>query len=701
MRRNFDNDLKCLMHFDFPCYDEHNPLLRDEIGNLNFKKYGYADTSYRAYGEHSPRDNTASSTKNLAPKFGIYAHNVDTESWLKALNHDNLLNVDPEESYTYGMYVYFYSSQPEGPEYCEYNGASYTTFKQISAAACSNADTNLEDYTETYESVCNDYDCLPCSVHSIEELMFLYDNVAYLGHTTGSGSSKRYLISLGGVYDYDNENFYWLDGSPVDFGYAERPESDAFFYAMMSRDEVPTEEFGIFGGTSSTSTNIVKARVVKWPYLIRDKGIINLGGKFFLRIVDNKLKLEVPAWGIDEAGENDITTEYAGDWNYLSMKIHDGYIKIYVGGVLEISAAIPVNASEIIPDFIILGGYHGMIDEFSYRQSASAEIPTAPASPISGYVNCASLNNFGNGTDGDISIYTENILNSSTIITGINNNVLSVNNWSSGLFGAEADREVMIHITRRKDPAYYETNADNYETVNAAERIGGYEFARISSVDTENHTVTLKNFENELNINATLLSNYYVQIITIPNFKNVHIESSGVIKPNKFNVTTGGGIVIIKCSENFVNEGKILSLGYGTPRIDLLEMSHGDLIDRFVIGSGGGIFLMCAGAFITKNDSRIGAEYSGLGEDSNGGSGFGGGFEYVCIGSAGSTGINARLGFDGAEYNGNAGGYGGASVIIMGGSVNIESGNISTGGQVGTSGSGGGGSGLKYVSEKI
>lgn len=672
MNRIFNSDLKCLLHFDHPFYYEHNALLRDDTGNLKFKRVQPKNYNNGIASSYSPRD------YNFTPKFGINSLYTEPLRWIKADNVNNLLNLDPEGDYSFGMFVNIASQST--PYLYEYNGHT------LGIVSVSGYSSNASDFLNVFNDLIS-YDCTPVSIHSQDKLDFII-NIA---------KSINMYLTLGLSLDVNNYSLSWVDGSNYDFD------------VLAPGTDLTAQGSNIWGEVSKNSDYpylvnrfFNNSRLMEWNYILRPYSFIALGSELFLRYENSKLKLEVPSWNINMAGINNLSVNA---WKYLSMKIHDGYIKIYFDGVEEISAPIPVNAEELTPDFISLGGFSGYIDEFSYRQSAADGVPTIPSGQITAELNCNSLGNFGNGSDGDLNISSENVLNSNTIITGINNNILSVNSWSSGLFQPEAGREVFLHVIKRKDADFYTTNASNYEQVNLNEKAGLFEFAKISSVDLQNNLIELSNFENNLNINAELLNNYFVQIITVPNFKNVHIESTGIIKANSFSEITGGGVVIFRSNGDIINEGKILTFGTGSPRIDLIEMSHADLQERFLNGTGGGTFITCAGAFTSPSGSRIGAEYSGAGENSNGGAGFGGGNSLVGIGSCDPAGIYARAGFDGNEWNGSRGGYGGANIFILCARLALDKNALSTGGEYGIntgSGiSGCGGAGFCYIADKI
>ena len=113
---------------------------------------------------------------------------------------------------------------------------------------------------------------------------------------------------------------------------------------------------------------------------------------------------------------------------------------------------------------------------------------------------------------------------------------------------------------------------------------------------------------------------YTVYAIKIPNYNTLVINSGVTINPVS-------GIVAFRCKGDCTLNGSIITLGMGTARSDLFQMTHSKMIDRFLFGSGGGIFITCGGTFTAPNNARIGASWSGVGTGesiSHGACGYGG-----------------------------------------------------------------------------
>ncbi len=79
-----------------------------------------------------------------------------------------------------------------------------------------------------------------------------------------------------------------------------------------------------------------------------------------------------------------------------------------------------------------------------------------------------------------------------------------------------------------------------------------------------------------------------------------------------------------RCKGDCTVNGSIITHGKGSSRSDLFQLTHSKMIDRFLFGSGGGIFITCGGHFTAPSTARIGATWSGLGDNDNGAAGFGG-----------------------------------------------------------------------------
>ena len=135
---------------------------------------------------------------------------------------------------------------------------------------------------------------------------------------------------------------------------------------------------------------------------------------------------------------------------------------------------------------------------------------------------------------------------------------------------------------------------------------------------------------------------------------------------------------------------------------------HSKLIDYFLCGEGGGVFITCGGTLTATSSARIGASWPGTGKGgaANGGINSGGGAGYGG-GSSGSSGVSGNVGWGGYSKNSpNIGSmtgrnslipldslytsgttsssnhpYSGASVIILAKRLKVDEAAISTGGE--------------------
>lgn len=399
------------------------------------------------------------------------------------------------------------------------------------------------------------------------------------------------------------------------------------------------------------------------------------------------LELTATGWNITDAltGTTALTI---GEWHHILIRVSNQTLKVYLDGVEEISSGLPNNVTLNV-DSVMLGyfsstSYPFYIDEFVFRHSARIRNPKIPTKPYSAKLDVESIGGYGSGEDGDISITEDTQINSYGAINTVTDaTTFSVSSWSNGDCIPEVGREVMIHITSPKS-----TTDAPYP------RVGLYAFSRIASIDglnvvladefrvTKGYGFTLSN---------SLLDIYNIQIITIPHYNSLQISSKATITPLSWTSNTGGGIVAFRVKGNCTIDGEIITHGYGAVRYDFQQMTNSKLIDRFLCSQGGGIFITCGGTFSATSTARLGATWSGLGNNKNGAAGYGGNGGSVIVSSATASGGTGGVG---------GGGGGGAGFIannnynytVNGGSVGsngASSNNLGGGGGGGCSGIGG------------
>lgn len=232
-----------------------------------------------------------------------------------------------------------------------------------------------------------------------------------------------------------------------------------------------------------------------------------------------------------------------------------------------------------------------------------------------------SIGNFGNGND-TFSVDNTTKLNSYAQITQIEENsiTISTTNYSAGNYQTfNQGDEVMIHVSALKSGSN-------------STKLGTYFIATISAVNTNSESnskeLTLTKSPTEI-LGADILSNYYLQAITIPSFKDFSIDSGVTIQPMGFNASTLiGGILAFKCNGTLTFNGgniKLSDLGIpttqkvmrpiqtqeqsGTGNLDVeLWAGHENWMtrDRLLLNCGDGVAFIVAKTINGNENSRIG-----------------------------------------------------------------------------------------------
>ena len=348
-------------------------------------------------------------------------------------------------------------------------------------------------------------------------------------------------------------------------------------------------------------------------------------------------------------------------WQHILLRFSEGYCTLYLDGVQVLGAEM---SDSVITSSIQLGGFVGYMDEFVFRNSASSGTPKIPSAPYNATFDVGLVGGFGTGSDGDITISVDCYINSSGLINSITDaKTFSINSWASGIYPASEGRELMIHIT-----APISTTSADYPYV------GLYAFSKIASIENDIN-ITLEDeitSENgfDFTLDSSLLSEYYIQVITVPHFNTLTIKSEKTVKPRTWSTYKSGGIVAFRCKGDCTIRGSIITHGRGAVRYDWCQMENSKLIDRFLCAQGGGIFITCGGTFTTSESARLGASWSGEGDGSNGAAGYGG--------KSGAT-INIS---STQNFAANSGGVGGG-----GGGTSSKNSSGGTGGKAGSDGS--------------
>jgi hypothetical protein len=178
--------------------------------------------------------------------------------------------------------------------------------------------------------------------------------------------------------------------------------------------------------------------------------------------------------------------------------------------------------------------------------------------------------------------------------------------------------------------------------------------------------------DDEFPLTPQTISDYYVQVIQVPNFNTLTIPDECTVTPGYWSTTSGGGITVFRVKGDCTVHGKILaSISGGLARNDLLQMTHSDLLDRFLVNIRGGIFIAVGGTMKSTNTARMGSDWDGsatagaeglgakfaegpAGRGGPGGSGYGGGGGGAYYGN---TGTSTGKGGAGGVGGGGAGGH--------------------------------------------
>ena len=180
------------------------------------------------------------------------------------------------------------------------------------------------------------------------------------------------------------------------------------------------------------------------------------------------------------------------------------------------------------------------------------------------------------------------------------------------------------------------------------------------------------------------------------------------MSPLKWNGETGG-IAAFRVKGNCIINGSIITHGLGMPRTDMLQLTHAGLIDTFLPGQGGGIFIVCGGTLTLASGSRLGAAWDGSAKGGspvsknkggNGGAGYGGAggsdSDNNGLGGRGGVGGGGGGGNNGTGSNAGTGGNTGglsSDKVSQGGTQGVTEGGISRAVSNTHNASGGGGAG--------
>ena len=415
-----------------------------------------------------------------------------------------------------------------------------------------------------------------------------------------------------------------------------------------------------------------------------------------------KITVQCPDWGITSS----ITSSAAftaSSWQHILLRVSNNTLKVFINGIQALSQALTPDVTLSVGSVNL--GYTStqsalFIDEFVFRHSAGTDNPTVPTHPYSGQLLLDKIGDYkGYGTviTPAKTINTNTMINSYGLISSITDaKSFSVSSWSNGSIIPTIGCEVMIHITTPK------------AKVNATlPHIGLYAFAKVDNLNgtsvTLSREISTKNGD-DFTLSNSLLSTYYIQVISVPRYTSFTLNSGKTITPFTYDDTNHiGGIVAFRVDGDCTINGSILTHGkcdgYRLYRHDYQQGTNSKLIDRFLVCIGGGIFISCGGKLTIPSTARLGATWSGAGDGSNGASGYGGKGSDTKLSSGGAGGVGGGGGgavlYDDTHYanGGNCGSNGISGYCGSGGGGCGGNGGNGTNTSYGSGGSGGGGQG--------
>lgn len=192
---------------------------------------------------------------------------------------------------------------------------------------------------------------------------------------------------------------------------------------------------------------------------------------------------------------------------------------------------------------------------------------------------------FGNGALGNVTITSNQQINSYAAVTAINKNKITINNISTGVYdGFTPGQEVMLHIS----------NTD----ANHKNSFGVYSFHRIVGADSS--SVTLNSAPK-----ISSATGLVCQLVTIPNFRNLTVKTSlySLAYSN-----SRGGILALKCNGTLdVTAGSLITEGKGLPgstKVSSITIKNADIVNKLIMNEGNGIVIVFADKVFTTANTR-------------------------------------------------------------------------------------------------
>ena len=164
---------------------------------------------------------------------------------------------------------------------------------------------------------------------------------------------------------------------------------------------------------------------------------------------------------------------------------------------------------------------------------------------------------YGTGTDGNLTATAAQIINTYASVSAISGANVTLGN-TSGAF--TAGKEILIHVSGYKG------------TADTCAARGAWAVATISSINSSNGNLVLDRDVSSI-LGGLNISQLYVQVVSLPNYKTVTLNSGKSITCPQFTATNGyGGLVAFKCSvELKFNGGHIDLTGKGLEATTLFD----------------------------------------------------------------------------------------------------------------------------------
>lgn len=505
--------------------------------------------------------------------------------------------------------------------------------------------------------------------------------------------NKKFLSLLHFDFPYFAENgdgcrdeigrINWERAGGVKFCGSEIPYDEEFApkfgYRCMKTTDSTTYLLGT-GGTEIFNINSAKNFIVEaFIYPINDGNILALysgsSALFTLKIASGKLQVICGVENITST--NNLTLN---QWQHIAVKISGNRAALFINGTQDGEDSFICELENI--SSARLGGFNGYIDEFLFSTKSSVIVPEES------YKGTLDINTMGGTGDSKHGAANYTAANSNLVIntcasikTITSPQIFTYENLKTNTHGDFAAGDEILLITRT----------------------GLYSFRHVKTISGNTITLDSPVTEFDFNLNAS----GSINIIKVPNYSSFTLGQNVILKPCQ-----NFGLVVFRVKNNCTINGKILTHGTYIAREDLLQMTHSDLPERFLMNTNGGVIIICGGTFSASSNARIGGDYSGdnkggvgarKSNGTNGGAGYGGGGSSCKsqhtshtggtggVGGGGGAGDNGKGGQAGT--NNNTGGYGvtDAKKIILGGTqgkTTGAAGNIDT---VSDPDSGGGG----------